>query len=447
MSRRALLLGVATTLALLLSTTIPAGSQGRLQDPEQYIREALTGAGGGAEPGPRLENFELVGHVDPDVSDYGDLWAHEDVAYLGTRCGTRAHGGFNVQVVDISDPAHPVLADELPNARYTRAEDVVVRSVDTPAFSGDLAVVGIQSCFGTGYENRTRTGLMFYDVTDPYAASLLGAWFIKGPAIGCHEIDAVQRPDRTVLAGCARNLIDHFHGATGVEIVDATDPRNPVKVSNFSLDVDPFQGVGWLPVSFAHSTLFADLGMSMYVSNWDAGTVLVDLTEPAQPNEVAITKLLPRDEDGDNHSATLARGGDWLVINPEDWSPTCCPDLAGWGEVYVFDNSNPEQTRLVGTFTTKNADSRRNDGLYTVHNTEVWAEDADTTQFMSSWYTDGIVWWSMESDGSTTQLGQFVPPRDNGVEPAVWGVYPLPDRGLVLASEFGSGLWILRPTA
>jgi hypothetical protein len=438
----------AAFLFLMMGTSARSQEGAPGIDRETRLQKALGDGSATPDDRPRLDGFTVVGHIDPGgIRDYGDVYAHRDVAYLGTRCGRRNHGGFGVKVIDISDPANPVLASTLATPRFSRAEDVVVMTVDTPTFSGDLAVVGIQSCFGTGFDNRVRTGLMFFDVTDPYSTSLLGRWVIPGFGIGCHEVDAAQRPDGLVLAGCARNLVDHIYGMTGVDLVDATDPTAPELVGNFSLNVDVFDGVGCARITFAHSTRFVADGTAMYVSYWDAGTVLVDTGDPSDPVRVSTTQIVPPDEDGDNHSAATARGGDWLVINPEDFSPfECGDDFDGWGEAYVYDASDPTNTTLVGSFSTPNSDSSRTRGaVYTVHNTEVWSEGPDATEFMSSWYTDGIVRWEMDVTGTARSLGQFVPAGDGAI-PAVWGVWPLPDQGLVLASDLSSGLWIVSPT-
>jgi hypothetical protein len=140
---------------------------------------------------------------------------------------------------------------------------------------------------------------------------------------------------------------------------------------------------------------------------------------------------------------TLANGGKWLVINPEDFSPSDCgPGFDGYGEAYVYDNADTVNPTFLGTFSTPDSRSTRTDGEFTVHNTEVVLG----TQFFSSWHSDGIVWWTMSDSGSSHQLGQFVPPASDrfGV-PLVWGVYLDSGHDLVLASDMGSGLWIVRP--
>jgi hypothetical protein len=446
-----------TVLAGVLATTFMAASAAanpppRSLDPDARLDATIQAAQqrGQAQQPPLLDNFKLVGHSDlgGDI-DFGDVWAHGDYAYLGSRCGDQALGGGGVRVVDISHPTHPTVVSTLANDEFTRAEDVVVRHVSTQSFTGDLAVVGIQACFGSGHEGEVPSGLRFFDVTDAAHPELLSEWDLPEGSIGCHEVDLVQRPDGMVLAGCARNLFDQIDFNTGeqipgaVKFVDASDPTSPQLAASWEMPVVPFGGLGCLPVEFAHSVRFTDRGNTAYVSYWDAGTVHLDLANASSPQIVSDTLIAPPDEDGDNHSMTLANGGRWLVVNPEDFSPEDCgPGFDGWGEAYVYDNADTDHPTFLGTFSTPNSRSTRTDGEFTVHNTEVVLG----RQFFSSWYSDGIVWWTMSSNGSSHQLGQFVPPSSDrfGV-PLVWGVYLDSGHELILASDMGSGLWIVRP--
>jgi hypothetical protein len=64
----------------------------------------------------------------------------------------------------------------------------------------------------------------------------------------------------------------------------------------------------------------------------------------------------PPDEDGDNHSMTLARGGRVMLINPEDFSPVDCPDspeFDGWGGVFLYDNRDSAHPRFLSSFSTQ----------------------------------------------------------------------------------------------
>lgn len=403
---------------------------------------------GRAPAGTVLDNFRFVGHSPLDgFNDYGDLYAHGDFAYVGSRCSSTRAGGDGVQVVDISRADRPRLVSKLPNPPFTRAEDVTVLDVRTPSFTGALAVVGIQACFNSGHEAEVVPGVRLFNVTRPAHPTLLGQWDLPQGTIGCHEIDAVQRADGKVLVACARNLVDHerSNGANALHLIDATNPASPLTATDWSLNVSPDQGTGCLTAQFAHSARFANGGNAVYVSYWDAGTVHLDITTPATPTMVSETKIVPPDEDGDNHSMTLADNGKILIINTEDFSPGDCPGnsaFGGWGDVYVYNNTNPAQPAFLGTFSTPNGRSTRTDGTFTDHNTEVTARN----QFFSSWYSDGIVWWTLADRGVTQQRGQFVPPpRPDGSLASVWGVFIDSTHDLILASDTRTGLWIAKP--
>src|SRR5207247_9625663 len=106
------------------------------------------------------DNFKFVGHSDlgGDI-DFGDVWAHRDFAYVGSRCGDQALGGGGVRVVDISHPTQPNVVSTLANDEFTRAEDVVVPHASTPSVTGDLALVRLQACFCAGPEGHMPPGL------------------------------------------------------------------------------------------------------------------------------------------------------------------------------------------------------------------------------------------------------------------------------------------------
>ena len=443
MVRRGIRIASVAAFALVALFTLVPSSQGANPTAPSGRSSARTVDGHryGSNRETISKGFTLVGHTDLGAGiDFGDLWVNGTTAYVGSRCGPQLQGGGGVRVVDTSDPKHPAVVSTLKNPRYTRAEDLVVRDVATPEFTGALAVVGIQQCFGSGHPD-VFTGLMFFDVTKPAKPKKLSQWGLPTGSAGCHEVDSVQRTsDGLVLAGCARNLVDQEAGSTALHILDATDPRHPQERSTFSLGLPVDEGIGCVPIQFDHSVRFEDGGQTLYGSYWDVGTIRLDISKPAKPKLTATVKITPPDEDGNQHSVNIVHGGKWLVINPEDFSPEDCPGdgrWGGWGEAYVYDNTNPLAPRFLGTFSTPDSRSSRRDGEYTVHNTESWG---NTTNLFSSWYGDGVVWWTMDETGSATQLGQYQPPSAE-----VWGVYPDAGRDLVLASDMGSGLWIIRP--
>ena len=433
-----------SAIIFALSLAAPASSH-EGPDGDSQVDEFLESLDGRTTaPEAVFENFELVGHNNlGDFQDYGDVWVHENAAYVGTRCGHEGTGGQGVRVIDISDPSNPTVVANLDSPIMTRSEDVVVRSVSTPSFVGDLAVVGLQRCLRPP---RTRfVGMRFWDVTNPAHPAMLGQWLLHRGEVGCHEVDLVQRPDGLVLAGCARQIFDYFSGSPALHIVNATNPTNPRQMTAWSGGINPFQGVGCFEASWAHSVRFSDDGMTLWASHWDAGTVNLDISDPANPVFVSSARITPQDEDGDNHSMTPALGEDLIIINPEDFSPFdeeagFCGESGGWGEAWLVDNRHPNNPEIVGNFSTEGSRSKRTDGIFTVHNTETTGNQA-----FSSWYSDGILWWEFSQDGTTVERGHFIP-RTRGAPPAlVWGVAIDRAHDIILGSDMISGLWIVKP--
>lgn len=422
----------------------------RAAEPEAQhgLRAPLAPGAGTRGPG-RHDRFKVEGHLDVGALN-ADVWAHDGFAYVGVWSGTCPATG--VKVVDYRRARHPRGVSRLQNDAGTSAEDVVVRHVRTPTFTGDLAVTGIQVCGDVAGE--TFRGLQFFDVTRPHRPVELGRWAAPEFSVGCHEVDLVQRRDGTVLAGCANVFAEQINGTDEVVLVDATDPTAPETAGGWAigadLGIDPAaneDNLGCFAASLTHSVRFVAGGREVYASYWDFGAVLLDIADPGSPSFVSRADIAPPDEDGDVHSVVRSRGT--LLVNPEDFSPVDCPGdgLGGWGEVHLFDVSDPAAPSRLGTFSTPNSRSQRQDGFFSVHNTEI----AGRGQAVSSWYSDGIVWWDFRNPARPVRRGQFVPPAAEDEEgvfpriPLVWGVYLDRRRNLVLASDINSGLWILRP--
>jgi hypothetical protein len=449
---------VLAVAAVSMSTALTVGSVAQGHPPKPAQRDGLAAASTGVQRGPawtqamQTTNFTVVGHSDLGGGGLNaDVWVHRGFAYVGVWSGTCPASG--VKVADARRANAPRVVARLSNPRGTSAEDVVVRTVRTKAFTGDLAVVGIQTCEDPKKSPAFR-GLQFWDVTTPARPRPLSQW--RSSFRGCHEVDMVVRDSR-LLAACAEPFAEPETGADEVDVVDVTNPARPRKVSGFALKRDAGidstttpQNVGCGKASFAHSVRFTGHGRTLYVSYWDVGTLRFDVRSSGKRLRlVNRADIAPPDEDGDNHSMTLAKGGAVMVVNPEDFSPEDpnCAANGGWGEVHLLTNTR-RTPRHLATFSTPDSRSTRKDGFFSVHNTEV----VKGTQAFSSWYTDGIVWWTLTDPRHPVMRGQFVPPPTEDPQkvfppvPIVWGVFPDRRSNLIFASDINSGLWILRPT-
>lgn len=451
-------LGAGDTIELTNYTydpTVAAGPAGRA--PERH-------------PSHRSTRFEQLGHVDPGGGFNADVVAHEGVAYLGSW-GTGGNcPSQGVRAYSLRNPAAPRLLSTFANAATDPAvtgswtEKVIVRSVHTRSFRGDLAAVSFQSCAGAaGFR-----GFGVYDVTNPSAPAKLA--LVRTGANGSHEIWLESRPGKAFVFTAVINSeiltspdftgnpeTATVPGEPDFQVWDVSRPSTPVRAGGWGawaeLGIKPvrFDADGVRRTSFVHSV--TSFGNRTYLSYWDTGTVILDTSNPARPRFLGRTRFAANQE-GNAHSSWLSHGGRVLIETIEDFNPApgAPPNSAGveqaWGYTRAFDITRPWAPRQLSTF--ELATTRQNPppapGFFTVHDPKV---SGGTTFF--SYYAEGILAVDTSDPDRFRLRAQFrtpptVDPRGvfGGGQPItnVWGVFL--HRGLVLASDINSGLYVLK---
>ncbi|MGD9893795.1 MAG: LVIVD repeat-containing protein, partial [Dehalococcoidia bacterium] len=266
-------------------------------------------------PTERRVTLTPVGQINPgDDGFHGDIWEHKGFAYLGTWGSGSACPATGVKVVDLADPTQPHWVSTVAAIPGTSQEDIVVRSIETPAFTGDLLAVGIQSCAFT-----TPGGLALFDVTDPRNPVELG--FFPTGARGVHELDLIQQGDRA-LALLAVPYSETTPGRGGdFRIVDVSDPGRPAQLSEWGADaglsVDLTGGIGCRRSIYGHSARASADGNTAYLSYWDAGVIALDISDPTRPRVTGHLTYQP-EEAGTTHSVAEADDGRLLLIADEE---------------------------------------------------------------------------------------------------------------------------------
>ena len=293
--------------------------------------------------GAFTDEFEVIGHNALGARDSnGDVWVHGDFAYVGTWGGPCT--GRGVKIIDVSDPSAPRVIGAAAARRGTSAEDMVVRSVSTSSFEGDLMIVGIQRCGRQGGPSAMY-GAELWDVTDPHHPSQLGVIDITHGGGGAHELDLIQRGDN-VYAALALPFSEWFDPVPvgDVAIFDVTDPSSPVMTAEWGVVDDsqpqpgPFYGMGSFGAAFAHSVRFSVDGMQLYVSYWDRGVITLDVADVEAPVETGATQY-PPGQDGDLHSVTPY--GQYLLTNDEDFDPRSPAEVRFDGSVQGYATEHP----------------------------------------------------------------------------------------------------------
>jgi len=470
MSKRILAISIATLVALLLASLASLAFAGGQQpdkggkpkpiqhwSADQNLIDA-TRRDSRARPTPpraaRARNLTQVGFNALGGGGFNtDVWAQGNFAYVGTWGAFTPEGLFcpndGTKVVDISNPADPVQVNTLPAPSGTQTNDIKVANVNTAFFHGDLLVVSNEDCQTPG-----ARGFELWDVTNPAGAVFLARF---GPVVafdtpeffdigfGVHNTFIFEQGDRAYVAavvdfGEALQLLFDLPIIGDLRIVDVTDPRHPVQVGDWgivkNLGLNPFEGQGEdFAFKFLHD-VWVEKNIA-YLSYWDAGLILVDVSDPSDPQFMSQTPY-PPSEEGNTHVAVPAQGGNLVVTGDEDFTP------GPWGFMRVFDALDATHLAQVGSFGTANTFGPRPDaGDYSIHNVVVRGSSV-----YASWYSDGIRVVDISAPAAPREIASFVPPDlpdPVGFFPAkalVWGVYVQDD--LVFASDINGGLYILK---
>jgi hypothetical protein len=395
---------------------------------------------------PQAARWEVVGHARPGGHYSGDVEAFGGHAYLSSRRGRESCLAEGVRAYSLANPRRPRVVSSFARIPGTWTEKTIVRRVRTAAYRGDVAAVSVQGCTPESFR-----GFVLVDVTRPAAPVELAR--VPLDPRGSHEIWLAQAGGRAFVytAILRSEAIDSPDGRTpgrpDFRIFDVSDPRSPAQVGAWGA----WNGLGIAPGidprkplegHFTHSVITNAVGTLAYLSYWDLGTVILDVSAPERP------RYLGRTGNAVNaHSAWLGRNG--LLVETHETEG---------GTPTLHDVSRPSAPRLLSTFRLPSrvlAAGRRAGGLSAVGSLDLTDSVHDakvlgpTAYF--SWYSQGVVAADVANPANPRFLARFLPPpaadRESLLCPgkrctAVWGVDVAGQ--YVVASDLVSGLWVLR---
>src|SRR5262245_32365468 len=284
--------------------------------------------------------LKLLGQLDPYPGDnrYADVWGEGNYAYLGS------YAGNGVMIIDISDPTNPKLVGNYTPAEGGRFQDVIVTGgigyfssesrgglhiVDvrdpanpvllsqiTEAKNGFPNVHELFVSSGVLYEADARTNhVKVFDVTRPENPSFLheiittdnrfihaitvinGRLFTSGwgGKTDIYDVRNILREPPKLLGSVDSGTSSHaaWMSSDGkllasarettngdVRLFDISDPANPEQLASITA-----QSLGLESFS-AHNPYI--LGNMLFVSWYQAGLVVIDITNPRQPKLTGV---------------------------------------------------------------------------------------------------------------------------------------------------------------
>jgi hypothetical protein len=185
-----------------------------------------------------------------------------------------------------------------------------------------------------------------------------------------------------------------------------------------------------VPEAFLHSVAVSPDGQRAYLSYWDLGVLILDVSDPTAPRWLGWFDE-PRSDEGNTHSVSLAHNGTLALVGDETFGPP-------WGGLRLVDVQDPTDPVEVGTFATVDSASNTpgEQYAYTIHNSVV--DDRNPDRAYLAWYADGVRLLDVSDASRPTELSSWVPRRGG----MIWSVSFMGD--LLLAGDIDNGLFVLR---
>jgi hypothetical protein len=270
-----------------------------------------------------------------------DVWALGEFAYTGTfgsPCGGDPEAG--VWVWDVHNRNKPSFVTIIPSPTGSRSNDVKVAAMN----SGDVLVHSNESCSGG------PGGFEIYDVNDPANpihlahvqtddVNILLRESLGFTDFGVHNLFLFTQGSSDYVAATVESEFGNF------QIFDISDPTNPTMVAfwgaesllfpgvNFATtndfggvilpaDAYLFSGFGASQNRFLHDITITADGSQAYLANWDAGLVLLDISDVTNPTLVSVA-IDPTSEDGEvnSHAVWPSEDGTIVIEGEEDFAP------------------------------------------------------------------------------------------------------------------------------
>jgi hypothetical protein len=307
----------------------------------EALDEHQHGGTGGHLPASS-ENVTLVGMADltnvaGGISDVGTLGKFAYLGAFNPECaGGPGAQGTGVHVVDISDPANPTKVEFIPaHANSYVGEGVQAIHMETEDFTGDVLVHNNEPCNAAA---PFEGGISIWDVTDPTNPSKLAGGVGDSTPAFSPNINGVHSVHSTFAwfvpeTGRAYAMMADNQETADVDIIEITDPSNPVMVSETGFDdwPDARTPLANGDTVFNHDFQIKRIGTKWLalVSNWDAGWVILDVTDPATPVFMNDSDYPTPDPltgfdipEGNAHQAWWSTNNQFILGTDEDFSPT-----------------------------------------------------------------------------------------------------------------------------
>lgn len=349
-------------------------------------------------PRAAARNMSIIGHC--NLNGAGDgmhINVQDGYAYIGHMGESRV----GTSVVDVSDPRSPR----------------VVAQIETPEGTHSHKVQVHENILVVNYERNNRetagdwqAGLKTFDISDPIAPRERG--YLATPGKGVHRI-TYWEPPYAFLSGSDDGYTDQF-----LIIADLTDPSRPEEVGRWwypGMHTAGGEEPHWDPSRrfAAHHAIVR--GDRAYCSWWDAGFVILDISDVTSPRLVSHTFL--GEESRSTHTTLPVPGKDLLVVTDEAVKDKCDEVQKHVRIVDISDETRPE---VVSRFPVPEGDFCDRGGRFGPHNVHEHKPGTlvDPERIYLTYFNAGIRVVDISDPKNPVERGYCVPEAPAG-QPAI----------------------------
>lgn len=393
--------------------------------PGLMVAAFAAGDAAAAEPAAvSSRNVSLVGRLDLEgggmVDVKGNLAA---VGHMGPPYATT--------LLDVADPARPKILARIPVRPGTHSHKARI--------CGDILAINVE-LYGGGGDGTA--GLALFDIADPRQPKEIAFYRMGGLSEGGTGVHRFQMD-------CPRKLIYASGSAAGFRgnfsmIIDISDPARPREVGRWWV---PGQHVAagekppWSGTSVrTHHPL--RLGERLYVSLWDGGFAIVDISNPATPRTVS---LVPDRRPGGapTHTALAVghkiQGRNWLVVFDEELGGGDPP-----ASMHLYDITDERKPVPAGTFRVPQDPSGKMGGRFGAHQPHEFV--GPDNLIYAAWFSGGLRVIDISDPHRPREVGHYIPRPWLGAGFAQSNDVFVDEGGLIYLIDRVRGLDILRFT-
>jgi hypothetical protein len=386
---------------------------------------------------PEAWNLRLVGQT--DLNGHGDCMhvnlkdQYAFVAHMGeSRVGT--------SVVDVSDPKQPRVVRQLETPPGTHSHKVQI--------VGDVLLVNYERSMFEPNATSWQGGLKVFDISQPEEPREIA--FLRMPGKGVHRM-TYWEPPYAYMSGSDDGFLDQFFVA-----VDLSDPTQPKEVGRWWYPGQhanggempswtPTEGHGGAPGAkryALHHPLIR--GERAYCGWWDAGLVILDISELSRPR--CVSELQFDAESRATHTALPIPGRDILVVTDEQITQDCSGPTM---KVRVVDIADELHPRVIAELPTPEGDFCSRGGRFGPHNLHEMRPGSliDPNTVYVTYFNAGLRVVDISNAAEPREVAYFVPDAPPGRKSIQFNDVLVASNGLIYVTDrFSGGLYILERT-